>query len=227
MTDTMSVSEAVDKRMSVRGFLPKPVSYETVREILDIARRAPSGGNVQPWEVHVLAGDALDALKAEVAEKIKGGQREGNQYDIYPPKLWEPHRSYRFKCGEDLYALIDVARDDKMGRLMQYAENYKCFGAPVEMFFSLNRNFGPPQWSDMGMLMQTIMLLAVERGLDTCPQESWSDFPDTVAKHCGLADDVILFSGMALGYRDPDHPLNSLRTDRAGVDDFVTFKGFE
>lgn len=227
MTDTMSVAEAVEKRMSVRGFLPKPVSYETVREILDTARRAPSGGNVQPWEVHVLAGDALDALKREVAEKIESGKREDNQYDIYPPKLWEPHRSYRFKCGEDLYALIDVARDDKMGRLMQYAENYKCFGAPVEMFFALNRKFGPPQWSDMGMLMQTIMLLAVERGLDTCPQESWSDFPDTVAKHCGLADDVILFSGMALGYRDPDHPLNKLRTDRAAVDDFVTFKGFE
>ena len=227
MADAMSVSEAVDKRMSVRKFLPTPVPYETVYEILDIARRAPSGGNVQPWEVHVVAGDALESLKADVAAKIKAGEREKNQYDIYPAKLWEPHRSYRFKCGEDLYALIDVARDDKMGRLMQYAENYKCFGAPVEMFFSLNRKFGPPQWSDMGMLMQTIMLLAVERGLDTCPQESWSDFPDMVAKHCGLSDDVILFAGLALGHRDPDHPLNGLRTDRAAVEDFTTFRGFE
>ena len=226
MAEKISVSEAVDRRMSVRSFLPRPVPYETVYEILDIARRAPSGGNVQPWEVHVLAGEALENLKADVAKKIQSGERETNQYDIYPQKLWEPHRSYRFKCGEDLYALIGVTRENKAGRLVQYAENYKCFGAPVAMFFSLNRNFGPPQWSDVGMLMQTIMLLAVERGLDTCPQESWSDFPDTVAIHCGLRDEVILFAGMAMGYRDPDHPLNRLRTDRAAVEDFATFKGF-
>ena len=115
MSENMTVSQAVDKRMSVRKFLTKPVSYETVYEILDIARRAPSGGNVQPWTVNVLAGEKMDEFRAIVAEKIKAGERETPHYDIYPPKLWEPHRSYRYKCGEDLYALINVERDNKPG----------------------------------------------------------------------------------------------------------------
>ena len=226
MSEKVSVSEAVDRRMSVRKFLPKPVPFETVHEILDIARRAPSGGNVQPWKVDVLAGEKLDDFRAIVAEKIKAGERETPHYDIYPAKLWEPYRSYRYKCGEDLYALINVTRDNKAGRLMQFAENFKLFGAPVGLFFTFDKKFGPPQWSDVGMLMQTIMLLAVERGLDTCAQEAWSEFPDTVISYCGLPEDSLVFAGMAMGYRDPDHPLNGLRTDRAGVEDFVTFHGF-
>ena len=225
MSEKVSVSEAVDRRMSVRKFLPKPVPFETVHEILDIARRAPSGGNVQPWKVDVLAGEKLDDFRAIVAEKIKAGERETPHYDIYPAKLWEPHRSYRYKCGEDLYALINVTRDNKAGRLMQFAENFKLFGAPVGLFFTFDKKFGPPQWSDVGMLMQTIMLLAVERGLDTCAQEAWSEFPDTVISYCGLPEESLVFAGMAMGYRDPDHPLNGLRTDRADVEDFVTFHG--
>ncbi len=177
MTEKVSVSEAVDRRISVRKFLPDPVPYETVYEILDIARRAPSGGNVQPWNVDVLTGDALQEFKAIVDAKLKSGDMETPQYDVYPKKLWEPHRSYRYKCGEDLYALIGVARADKLGRLAQMAENFKFFDAPVGLFFTFDRKFGPPQWSDVGMLMQTIMLLAVERGLDTCAQESWSQYP--------------------------------------------------
>ncbi len=227
MTEKISVSQAVERRMSVRKFLPTPVPYETVYEILDIARRAPSGGNVQPWKVDVLAGAALEEFKAIVDAKLKAGETEATQYEVYPQKLWEPHRSYRYKCGEDLYALIDVARDDKLGRLAQLAENFKLFDAPVGLFFSFNRKFGPPQWSDVGMLMQTIMLLAVERGLDTCAQEAWARFPETVSSFCGLPDDAILFSGMAMGCRDPDHPLNRLRTDRAPVEDFTTFRGFD
>lgn len=224
---TVSVSEAVEKRMSVRGFLPDPVPYEVVYQILDRARRAPSGGNVQPWQVDVLTGNALDDLRGRVAKKIEAGEREKPEYDIYPPKLWDPYRTYRFKLGEDLYDLIGVTRDNKLGRLRQYAENYKLFGAPVGLFFSFDKAMGPPQWSDVGMLMQTIMLLAVERGLDTCPQESWSDWPDTVRQTLGHPQDRLLFAGMALGYRDPDHPLNKLHSDRAPVEAFTTFRGFE
>jgi nitroreductase len=225
--NSISVSEAVDRRMSVRGFLPKPVPCETVREILDKARRAPSGGNVQPWKVDVIAGEALSKFNAVIAEKLQTMEAEPAQYEVYPPKLWEPHRSYRYKTGEDLYALINIPREDKMGRLRQLAENFRFFGAPVGLFFSLHKKFGPPQWSDIGMYMQTVMLLATERGLDTCAQEAWSRYPETIKSFCGLDDDAVVFSGMAMGYRDPHHPLNRLRTDRASLDVIATFHGFE
>ncbi len=224
-TMAVTVSEAVRRRMSVRAFLPKPVPRDTVMEILDLARRAPSGGNVQPWHVHVVAGAPLEELRALVAGHIAAGQRERAQYDVYPPNLWEPHRSYRFQLGEELYRLLGIAREDKAGRLRQYDENYRFFGAPVALFFSLDRRFGPPQWSDMGMLMQTIMLLAVERGLATCAQESWSSWPDTLAGFLDLAPGEILFSGMALGYADDAAPVNRLRSARAELKSFCTLHG--
>ncbi len=223
--EVVSVSEAVRQRMSVRAFLPKPVPREMLLEILDLARRAPSGGNVQPWRVHVLVGAPLAALRAEVAEHVAAGEREAAQYDVYPPNLWEPHRSYRFQLGEELYALLGIAREDKAGRLKQFDENYRCFGAPVALFFSLDRRFGPPQWSDMGVLMQTIMLLAVERGLATCAQESWSNWPDTLAAFLELDPGEILFSGMALGYADEAAPVNQLRSSRAPLESFCTMRG--
>ncbi|MDE1897403.1 MAG: nitroreductase [Rhodospirillales bacterium] len=223
--EAVSVSDAVRQRMSVRAFLSKPVPREMLLEILDLARRAPSGGNVQPWRVHVLAGAPLEALRALVAGRVAAGEREAAQYDVYPPNLWEPHRSYRFQLGEELYALLGIAREDKAGRLKQFDENYRCFGAPVALFFSLDRRFGPPQWSDMGMLMQTIMLLAVERGLATCPQESWSNWPDTLAAFLELDPGEILFSGMALGYADEAAPVNQLRSSRAPLESFCTMRG--
>ncbi len=221
----VSVSDAVRTRMSVRAFLPKPVSRQVLLDILDLARRAPSGGNVQPWRVHVLAGAPLEALRALVAARVAAGARESVQYDVYPPHLWEPHRSYRFQLGEELYRLLGIAREDKAGRLKQFDENYRAFGAPVVLFFSLDRRFGPPQWSDMGMLMQTIMLLAVERGLATCAQESWSNFPDTVGGFLELDPGEILFSGMALGYADETAPINQLRSSRADLASFCTLRG--
>ena len=221
----VSVSDAVRRRMSVRAFLPKPVPREIIQEILELARRAPSGGNVQPWRVHVLAGAPLEALRALVAGHVAAGTRESAQYDVYPPNLWEPHRSYRYQLGEELYALLGIAREDKAGRLRQFDKNYQLFGAPVALFFSLDRRFGPPQWSDMGMLMQTIMLLAVERGLATCAQESWSSWPETLAAFLALDPGEILFSGMALGYADEAAPVNHLRSSRAPLESFCTWRG--
>lgn len=208
---TVSVTEAVEHRISVRAFLPKKVPREVVVEILQTARRAPSGGNLQPWRVHVLGGAALEEFRALVAARSAAGVREAQQYEVYPPNLWEPHRSYRFKTGEDLYATIGVAREDKPARLRQFARNFTFFGAPVGLFFSLDRRFGPPQWADMGMFMQTIMLLAVEQGLGTCAQECWAGWPDTVGEFLGLDAGVILLGGMALGYPDEAAPINRLR----------------
>jgi nitroreductase len=223
----LSVSDAVARRRSVRAFLPDRVAPDLVQDILERARFAPSGGNVQPWRVHALTGAPLDDFRALIAARQAAGARETPQYQVYPDHLWEPHRGHRFETGEALYRAIGVARADKPGRLAQFAENFRFFGAPVALFFSLDRRFGPPQWSDLGMFMQTLMLLAVERGLATCAQECWSLWPRTVADYLGLDPGLILFSGMSLGYEDKAAPINSLRTTRADLADFATLRGFD
>ena len=225
----MNVSDAVDSRMSCRAFLDTPVSAATVREILEAARRTPSGGNVQPWFVYALAGQPLAELKATVRIQIeKNPLGDGShEYDIYPPGLGEPYRSRRHKAGEDLYGTLGIPREDKPARLRQLARNYDFFGAPVGLFFYLDRGMGPPQWSDVGMYMQTVMLLARERGLHTCAQEIWSRVPGTVAKVLDVPANLLLFSGMALGHADASHPVNTLRTDRAPLGEFSILKGFD
>jgi nitroreductase len=218
----MDVSEAAARRMSVRAFRPDPVAGSVVREILEGAHGAPSGGNLQPWRVYALAGEALAAFKARVAES----PMEAPEYEVYPPDLWDPFRTRRFQCGEDLYASISIPREDRPARLRQLARNLDFFGAPVGLFFCLDRKLGPPQWADVGMFMQTVMLLAVERGLDTCAQEFWARYPRTVAEFVGLPDDHMVFSGMALGYRDAAAPINGWRTRRDPFDAWCSMQGF-
>ncbi len=224
----MKLSDAVDQRMSVRAFTPERPPRSVVEDILRRAARAPSGGNLQPWRVHVLTGQPLAALLADVAGILADpARRETPEYDVYPKDLWDPLRTRRFQAGEDLYATLGVPREDRAGRLTQFANNFRLFGAPVGLFFILDRRVGPPQWSDMGMLMQTVMLLAVAAGLDTCAQEAWSQFPRTIARHLDLGEHEMLFSGMALGYRDATHPINSLRTRREALEDFTVIRGYD
>ena len=220
----MDVSEAVARRISIRAFRSDPVPGAIVREILVAAARAPSGGNLQPWRVHALTGAPLQALKDTVAANPFG---ETPEYDVYPPNLWEPFRTRRFECGEDLYATIGIPREDKAARLRQLARNGELFGAPVGLFFSLDRKVGPPQWSDVGMFMQTVMLLATERGLATCAQEYWARYPQTLIESLGLPDDHMIFSGMALGYADETAPINTLRTRRDPFEVWGELRGFE
>ena len=224
----MKLSDAVDQRMSVRAFTPERPPRSVVEDLLRRAARAPSGGNLQPWRVHVLTGQPLSALLADVAGILADpARRETPEYDVYPKDLWDPLRSRRFQAGEDLYATLGVPREDRAGRLTQFANNFRLFGAPVGLFVILDRRVGPPQWSDMGMLMQTVMLLAVEAGLDTCAQEAWSQFPRTIARHLDLGEHEMLFSGMALGYRDATHPINRLRTRREALEDFTVIRGYD
>ena len=152
---------------------------------------------------------------------------EGSEYHVYPPNLHEPYRSRRFKCGEDLYASIGIARENKPARLMQFARNYEFFGAPVGLFFSIDRRMGADQWADVGMFMQNIMLLARAHGLHTCPQEAWAVWPKTVAEFLGMPAEHMLFCGMALGHGDESAPVNSWRTERASLAEFATLRGFE
>jgi nitroreductase len=224
MPEAMTVSEAVARRVSIRGFLDTPVSAETVRDILVRAAQAPSGGNLQPWRVYAMTGRPLEDLKARVRANPAG---ETPQYHVYPPDLWDPFRTRRYQNGEDLYAAIAIPREDRPARLRQLAKNGEFFGAPVGLFFALDRKLGPPQWADVGMYMQNVMLLALERGLDTCPQEYWARYPETVAAAVNLPADHILFSGMALGVRDPDAPINTLRASRDPFEVWGEMIGFE
>ncbi|HEY5757100.1 MAG TPA: nitroreductase [Steroidobacter sp.] len=224
----MNVTNAVTSRISCRAFLGTPVPKQTLVEILETAKRAPSGGNLQPWLVHVLTGQPLAEFLATIKSKpstLPVG--EGTEYNIYPPALQDPYRARRFTCGEDLYATIEIPRDNKLGRLGQFARNYEFFGAPVGLFFCIDRRMGQAQWSDLGMFMQTVMLLAREHGLHTCAQEAWAIWHKTIAEFLRLPTDVMLFSGMALGYMDESAPINSLRTQRGALEEFASLRGFE
>ena len=222
-----SVSEAVRDRHSVRAFLDRPVERAQIETLLSLAARTPSGGNLQPWQVHVRAGTALERLKARVREALAaspGG--EGTEFPVYPPDLAEPWRSRRARVGEQLYASIGIARDDRPGRLGQFARNYDLFGAPVGLFFAIDRRFGSPQWAHLGMFIQTLMLLAVEQGLGSCAQESWAAVHRTLAAELDLPDSQMIYCGLALGWPDPDHPINQWRSERIAVSEFATFAGF-
>lgn len=222
----MNVTTAIRSRFSARAFLPTPVSSEVVAEILEQAVWAPSGGNLQPWHVHAVGGQRLRDFLAQIELALESHPRGLEaEYNVYPPRLKEPYRTRRFQCGEDLYASINVPRSDKPARLRQFANNYRLFGAPVALFFCLDRVMGPPQWSDVGMLMQSIMLLARERGLHTCAQEAWASWPEQVRALLGLPENLMLFSGMALGHADMAHPINGWRTTRAPQDEVFTVWG--
>ncbi|MCB1436688.1 MAG: nitroreductase [Rhodobiaceae bacterium] len=220
----MQVTEALRSRFSCRAFLDRPVSLSVIREILDEARKAPSGGNLQPWQVHVVAGKALTGLVEDIRRRfVAAPVGEGTEYDIYPPHLAEPYRTRRFKTGMDLYRALGIAREDTEARQRQWQRNYEFFGAPVGLFFALDRALGPPQWSDVGMYILAVMLLARERGLHSCAQEAWAAWHGAVAAHIQLPASQMLFCGMAIGYGDESAPANAFRTERAPLDEFAVF----
>lgn len=220
-----TVTQAVMRRKSVRAFLDTPVPTGTITTLAEKASRAPSGGNLQPWKICVLNGAVMTRFKAIMEERLSGKPIEGGEqaeYAVYPPSMKEPYRSYRFAVGEDMYALLGISREDKPARLEWFANNFRFFGAPAAIFCFVDRVMGAPQWSDLGMYLQTFMLLAQEAGLDTCPQECWSAYPRTVSQFCGVPDELMLFCGIAIGHRDPDHPVNALKSSRAPVEDWLS-----
>ncbi|MEM9839741.1 MAG: nitroreductase family protein [Pseudomonadota bacterium] len=224
---TISVSQAVAERWSCRAFTDEIVPEGVVRGLLEQAMHAPSGGNVQPWRVIAVSGAEKDALTA-LAQKVLFANPAGedDEYPIYPSNLPEPWRSRRFKVGEDLYASLNIPREDKAARFAWLAQNFGFFGAPVALFFVTRRSFGHGQWAHMGMLMQTIALLATEAGLATCMQEAWAKVRKTLHGHFELGDDEVIYCGMALGHPDRDAAVNSWRADRAPLGESVEFKGF-
>lgn len=229
VTDTLSLSvtETLNRRRSVRAFTDRAVDPALLRDILTSAQRAPSGGNLQPWQATVLTGEPWQAMKDAVAARIAMG-REGHEpeYDIYPKGLTEPWEARRFGVGEGLYAALGIPREDKAGRLARFMENYRGFGAPVMLFLHCSRIMGPPQWSDMGMWLQSVMLLLVEAGLASCPQECWAMYGTTVRRTLALDDGQILFTGLAIGYADEDAAVNQWPVPRAPLDEVIDWQGF-
>ncbi|MGE7963227.1 nitroreductase [Pseudomonas sp. NPDC089918] len=222
-----AVTHAIQNRHSTRAFLKRPVEEGLIREIIDIARFSPSSGNLQPWSLIVLSGDDLSQLKEEVDQTLAQSPKgEGMGYPIYPENLKAQYQARRAKCGEDLYATLNVSRDDRPGRAKQFARNFSFFDAPVGMVLAVDRSMGHGQWADLGMFLQTLMLLAHERGLGTCAQACWTLVHKTVERHLELPEELMVFCGIALGYADNEHPINTLRTEREPLSEFTQFKGF-
>ncbi|HTW35354.1 MAG TPA: nitroreductase [Rhizomicrobium sp.] len=223
----MNVTEAVRSRHSIRAFLDKPVPEATLREVLETAARAASGGNLQPWRIYAASGAPLADFKAKMAERLKTNPSpDPLEYHVYPQDLWEPHRTWRFRVGEQMYGLVGISREHKAERLRWFQHNYEFFHAPAAIFAYLDKRMGPPQWSDMGMYLQTVMLLLREKGLDSCAQECWSIYNGMVREFVKPPPELMLFCGMAIGYRDDSAPVNKLVTERAPLDEFASFVGF-
>jgi len=218
------VSDAVAKRRSVRAFTAAPVDNALIADVLGRAVRSPSGGNLQPWRLYVLNGEAMArfraVMEARLAENPIG---ESPEYDVYPPNLKEPYRTRRFQIGEALYEKLEIPRSDKLARLQWLQSNDRFFGAPAAAFCFTDRIMGKPQWSDLGMLLQTAMLLFEEAGLGTCAQEAWSRWPSTVAEFVGAPAEMMLFCGLAIGHPDTQAAVNTLVAARAPQDEVVSF----
>ena len=223
-----SVSEVIKNRRSIRAFLDKPVEKSMMEDILRQASRAPSGGNLQPWHVYAVSGDVRDQLVNTVSEKQAVNPiGDGSEYDIYPPDLKDPYRTRRRDVGNQLYQLIGIPREDKMAKFVQLAKNFHFFGAPVGLIFTFDKAMGVGQHVDLGLYMQSVLLLCEEKGLNTCAQEAWAVWHQTIRDVVGIPQNELVFCAVAVGYADPDAKINELISDRANLEDFAVLKGFD
>ena len=218
----MNVEQAMQQRHSVRAFLPKPVDVALVRDLLAQAGQAASGGNLQPWRVVALAGQSLQDLR----QAMRTATSNHDPALVYPTSLWEPYRSRRFENGEELYQALNIGREDKNARLAQLAKNGEMFGAPVGIFVCVDERMGLPQWADLGIYLQSLMLLAVHHGLATCAQGFWRRYAATLQRQLALPEPYHVACGLALGYEDEAAPINALRSTRAPWADWGELRGF-
>ena len=224
----MEVSDAVTSRRSIRAFLDQPVDRAILERVLEKAQRAPSGGNTQPWHGVVLTGEPLARLIARIAEDLpKGRAAHAPEYHVYPPELDGAYETRRRGVGEDMYGALAIPREDKPARLAWFARNFQAFGAPVLMLVHTPRYMGPPQWSDIGMWLQTIMLLLREEGLDSCPQEAWAVYAKQIREVVSIPEDHTFFCGLAIGWGDRDAPVNRFPVARAPLEEAVRWEGWE
>jgi len=224
----MHVDDAIRSRKSVRRFLPTAVPATVVGHILDVAGRAPSGNNVQPWRVYVLAGEARERLCGDVVKAARDdADRHQPEYAYYPTTWVEPYLERRRRCGFGLYATLGIARGDKLAREQQMLRNYTFFDAPVGLLVTLDRRLNTGSFMDVGMFIQNVMVAARAQGLHTCAQAAFAWFHKIARQHLPMGDDEMLLCGIALGHEDLQAPENAFITERAGLDEFVSFHGFE
>ena len=216
----MKVSDAVLARRSIRAFTPQPINNKVIKDLLALAARSPSGGNLQPWKIYVINHQSM---KKFIEFQDNWNQPETPGYAIYPSGLTEPYRTSRYQLGEAMYELLGIPREDKDARLQQVLRNFEFFGAPAAIFCFVDKQMGPPQWSDLGMFLQTFMLLAQEAGIDTCAQEAWAMKNDSVSEFVGSDKNDILFCGLALGYKDEDAVINQLSSERRPIEQWAKF----
>ena len=222
----MHVEEAIRSRYSTRGFLPNPVSKESLAHILEVAARAPSGNNTQPWKVYVIQGPAKDALTEAALRARESDQRPEREYASNPRPLPEPYKSRSRQNGIALYTALGIGRHDNSSQNAQQRLNYHFFGAPVGMFFFIDRHMETGNWLDYGMFIQNVMLAARGVGLHTCPQGAWTNFHPTVREHLGAPASEMLVCGMSIGYEDPNHLANRLKVPRESLESFSRWVGF-
>jgi nitroreductase len=230
IADPASVDAAMLSRYSNRAFLPKPVARELLQNILQVAARAPSGTNTQPWKVYVLQGARKDALVGQVvaahnamaADPAVAAQYQ-EEYDYYPEKWVSPYIDRRRECGFGLYGVLGLGKGDKAGMHAQHQQNFKFFGAPVGLMFTMDKVMGRGSLVDYGMFLQNIMLAARARGLHTCPQAAWNGFSKIILPHIGAAENEMLVCGMSLGYADEGALVNTFATTRVDAQEFTTW----
>jgi len=220
----VQVSDAIAERRSVRGYLDKPVDKDLLETLAIKAARAATGGNIQPWHIDVVQGDAMTELKTIMRGKLERGETETPGYDIYPKDMTDYAKARTFGIGEALYGALGIPREDKAARKRWFARNFQFFGAPAAYFCTIDRRMGPPQWADCGMYLQNLMLLGVEVGLATCPQECWAVYPDTIEKFLGTPSERMLFCGVAIGYEDKNEAANTLHAPRAASEEWLTIR---
>ncbi len=220
------VDAAITSRRSIRAFLPTPIPRVAIEQMLDVAARAPSGTNMQPWRVHALAGEALARFTEGVQAAFLSGVSEARDYEYYPSAFFEPFLSRRREIGWNLYSLLGIGRGETEKMQAQHARNFSFFDAPVGLICTIHRGLKIGSWLDFGMFLENIMVAARGRGLDTCPQAAFAQYPATIRRLLALPADEVVVCGMAIGYADPDAPENALRTSRVPAREFATFAGF-
>lgn len=225
MTQT-ETDRVIAGRVSTRAFLPTPIPRATIEAILDVAARAPSGTNMQPWRGHVVVGAERDLLCEAVCAAFDSGDPiHKREVKYYPDEFFEPYLSRRRKVGWDLYGLLGIGKGDVEKTKAQHRRNFQFFDAPVGMIFTIHRKLETGSWLDYGMFLQNIITAAGARGIDSCAQAAWSQYHRVIRQVLDLPEDDIVVCGMALGYADHDAPVNRMKTDRVPARDFMTFRG--
>lgn len=224
----LSVSEIVDEAMlsrrSVRAFLPQPVDDDTIRDILRVAARAPSGTNMQPWKVYVVSGERKQELSdALLSSGVRPEKIEWDEYKYYPDKFFEPYLTRRRAVGFALYSLLGIGRREVDRMRAQHDRNFTFFDAPVGLIFTIDRRLNKGSWIDLGMFVQSVMIAARGRDLHTCPQAAFAPYHKQIRPILDIPDEEIVVCGMALGYEDASAPENGLRSEREPLEEFVSF----